>query len=177
MTDKEKQEIVQEVIKQLNAPVKMEMELMDGATAPFYAHPGDAGADLRANADVDIEPMKTVIIPTGFKANIPEGYEVTIRPRSGVNAKTPLRVAFGTIDCGYKGEFGVVMTNYSPLESKIVDCTIEDKHKFGTYHIKKGDRIAQIVLTKYFNMDLVQVDDISTIGSNRGGGFGSSGVK
>lgn len=177
MTKQEKQEIVEEVLKQLNSPIKMQIQLKDGAVAPFYAHIGDAGADLRANADIDIEPMKTVIIPTGFYAAIPEGYEITIRPRSGLNAKTPLRVALGTIDSGYRGEFGVVMTNYSPEKYATVDCTIDDKHKFGTYHIKKGDRIAQIVLTKYFTMDLVEVEDINKIGSNRGGGFGSSGVK
>ena len=121
--------------------------------------------------------MKTVIIPTGFKAAIPEGYEITIRPRSGLNAKTPLRVALGTIDSGYRGEFGVVMTNYSPEQYKDEICTIEDKHKFGTYHIKKGDRIAQFVLSKIAVMDLVPVEDITTIAGDRGGGFGHSGVK
>ena len=177
MTEQEKQEIVQAVLKELNKPVKMEMQLVDGTQAPHYANPTDAGADVRANADVVIEPMKTVIIPTGFKAAIPEGYEITIRPRSGLNAKTPLRVALGTIDSGYRGEFGVVMTNYSPEQYKDEICTIEDKHKFGTYHIKKGDRIAQFVLSKIAVMDLVPVEDITTIAGDRGGGFGHSGVK
>ena len=176
MTDLEKNEIADLVIKKLSK-VNMQVEIMDGATEPFYAHPHDAGMDLRAREDIDIAPMQTVIIPTGFKAAIPEGYEITIRPRSGLNAKTPLRVAFGTIDCGYRGEFGVVMTNYSPENYKDEHCTIEDKHKFGTYHIKKGDRIAQIVMTKYCEMTFDKVEDINAIAGDRGGGFGSSGVK
>lgn len=177
MTEQEKNEIVDAVIQKLFNKVELPVEIMEGASLPFYAHPGDAGMDLRANADIDIAPMQTVIIPTGFKAAIPEGCEIAIRPRSGLNAKTPLRVAYGTIDAGYRGEFGVVMTNYSPENYKDIDCTIEDKHKFGTYHIKKGDRIAQIVMGRFCEMDLKQVEDITTIEGNRGGGFGSSGVK
>lgn len=177
MTEKEVELIAQKVIEKLNQKVNMPVEIMDGATEPFYAHPNDAGMDLRAREDIVIAPMQTVIIPTGFKAAIPEGYEITIRPRSGLNAKTPLRVAYGTIDCGYRGEFGVVMTNYSPENYKDEVCTIEDKHKFGTYHIKKGDRIAQIVMSKYCEMNFERVEDINTIEGNRGGGFGSSGVK
>ena len=177
MTEQEKNEIIEAVLKRLNGKVEMKVEIMEGATAPFYAHAGDAGMDLRANADIDIAPMQTVIIPTGFKAAIPEGYEIAIRPRSGLDAKTPLRVAYGTIDCGYRGEFGVIMTNYSPENYKDIDCTIDDKHKFGTYHIKKGDRIAQIVMSRYAEMELVQIEDITKIEGNRGGGFGSSGTK
>ena len=177
MTIEEKNEIVQSVLAELSKPVTMPVQMINGASVPFYAHPGDAGMDLRANVDIDIAPGETKIIPTGFKAAIPSGYEVCIRPRSGLNAKTPLRVAYGTIDCGYRGEFGVVMTNYSPENYKDVDCTVDDKHKFGTYHIKKGDRIAQIVMSRYAEMDLVQVEDITTIEGNRGGGFGSSGTK
>jgi len=102
---------------------------------------------------------------------------VAIRPRSGLNAKTPLRVAYGTIDEGYRGEYGVVMTNYSPLHTKDQVWTIDDKNCFGTFHIRKGDRIAQIVMSRYVTMDLVQIDDIESVEGNRGGGFGSSGVK
>lgn len=177
MTVEEKQEIVKMVLEELSRPVKMPVQMIDGATLPFYAHVGDAGMDLRANVDLDIAPGETKIIPTGFKTAIPSGYEVAIRPRSGLNAKTPLRVAYGTIDEGYRGEWGVVMTNYSPLESKDSVWTIDDKGKFGTFHIRKGDRVAQIVMSRYVTMDLVEIDDIESIDGNRGGGFGSSGTK
>lgn len=177
MTHEEKQEIVKLVIEQLNKPVKMPVELVNGASMPFYAHPGDAGMDLRANEDIDLAPGETKIIKTGFKTAIPTGYEVAIRPRSGLNAKTPLRVAYGTIDEGYRGEYGVVMTNYSPLHTKDQVWTIDDKNCFGTFHIRKGDRIAQLVMSRYVTMDLVQIEDIESVEGNRGGGFGSSGTK
>jgi len=177
MTQEEKFEIVQMLLDELNKPVKMKCELTSGATLPFYAHPGDAGMDLRAVEDVDIAPGETKILKTGFKTAIPTGYEVAIRGRSGMNAKTPLRVAYGTIDEGYRGEYGVVMTNYSPADTKDQVWTIDDKGKFGTFHIRKGDRIAQIVMSRYVTMDLEQIDDIETVEGNRGGGFGSSGTK
>ena len=177
MTENEKKEIVDLLLAELAKPVKMPCQMIDGATVPFYAHSGDAGMDLRANADLDIAPGETKIIPTGFKAAIPSGYMVDIRPRSGLNAKTPLRVAYGTIDEGYRGEWGVVMTNYSPLDTAKDTWTIDDKGKFGTFHIRKGDRVAQIVMARYATMDLVEIEDIDTVDGNRGGGFGSSGTK
>ena len=177
MTQEEKLEIVKMVMEELNKPVEMKCELVDGATMPFYAHPGDAGMDLRANVDIDLAPGETKIIPTGFKTAIPSGFMVEIRPRSGLNAKTPLRVFFSPIDEGYRGEYGVIMTNYSPAHTKDQVWTIDDKGQFGTFHIRKGDRIAQIVMSRYVTMDLKQIDDIETVEGNRGGGFGSSGTK
>lgn len=170
-------EIRKIVREELLRPVKLPVELTDGASMPFYAHDGDAGMDLRSNQDIDIAPGETKIISTGFKTAIPTGYVVDIRPRSGLNAKTPLRVAYGTIDEGYRGEYGVVMTNYSPLDTKDQVWTIDDKNKVGTFHIRKGDRIAQIVMLRYYKMDLTQIDDITSCEGNRGGGFGSSGTK
>ena len=177
MTEQEKNEIVQQVLEELKKPVKMSCEIMEGATKPFYANPGDAGMDLRANADIEIAPMETKIVPTGFKVVIPEGFVVDIRPRSGLSAKTPLKVNLGTIDEGYRGEYGIIITNYSPVETATQHWTIDDKGKFGTFHIKKGDRIAQIVLSRYYKMDLVEIDSVESIAGNRGGGFGSSGMK
>ena len=177
MTNQEKNEIVQEVLAEIFKPVTLPCEIMEGATLPFYAHPGDAGMDLRANQDIILAPGETKIIPTGFKTVIPSGYEITIRGRSGLNAKTPLKVALGTIDEGYRGEYGVIMTNYSPANTKDNICTIDDKGAFGTFHIRKGDRIAQIVMSKYVTMNLQPVEDINAYEGDRGGGFGSSGVK
>lgn len=177
MTNEEKNEIVNLVLKELNKPVDMQCELVNGATMPFYANNGDAGMDLRANADVEIGPGETKIIPTGFKTVIPAGFVVDIRPRSGLNAKTPLRVAYGTIDEGYRGEYGIIMTNYSPKETANEHYTIDDKNKFGTFHIRKGDRIAQIVMLKYYKMNLQPIVDLDKVDGDRGGGFGSSGTK
>lgn len=176
MTQQKKEKIVEEVLKKLREPIKLPIQVLEGAHLPFYAHKGDAGLDLRANTDAIIKPMKTIIIPTGIKLAIPEGYEVQIRPRSGISAKTPLRVALGTIDSGYHNEIGIIITNYSPEGSK-EECTIEDKHKFGIYNIKKGDRIAQMVFTKYTVADLKLCEDIDIFETDRSGGFGTSGVK
>ena len=85
------------------------------AKLPSYAHDGDAGMDLYAAEDVIIEPGKSALVPIGIKMAIPYGYEVQIRPRSGVSLKTPLRIpnAPGTIDCGYRDEVNVIIYNDS----------------------------------------------------------------
>lgn len=152
----------------------------EGAVLPSYARSGDAGMDVCAAEEVTIKPGETVIIPTGLKMAIPEGYEIQVRPRSGISFKTPLRVSNspGTIDSGYRDELGIIMSNTSsvccnkeellPLDSK--------GNKMGTYKINKGDRVAQIVLQVVPRMKLTVVDSVKDIGTNRGGGFGSTGV-
>ena len=87
----------------------------EDAKLPSYAHDGDAGMDLYAAEDVIIEPGKSALVPVGIKMAIPYGYEVQIRPRSGVSLKTPLRIpnAPGTIDCGYRDEVNVIVYNDS----------------------------------------------------------------
>lgn len=131
---------------------------------PAYARLHDAGMDVRAAISVDLAPQETKIIPTGLKMAIPEGYEIQVRPRSGLSVKTPLRVsnAPGTIDAGYRDEIGIIMTNTS-LDTP--------------FHIEKGERVAQFVLGRVPRIQFILTDDVSTIGTNRGGGFGSSGVK
>src|SRR5690625_3792789 len=85
--------------------------LNDSATIPTKAHPTDSGFDLYASEDVIIEPGETAVVPTGIAVKLPEGYEAQVRPRSGVTAKTKLRVQIGTIDNGYAGEIGVIVDN------------------------------------------------------------------
>ena len=89
--------------------------LREDITLPFYANPYDAGMDVCAAEDVMIKPGETVIIPTGLKFAIPEGYEIQVRPRSGISYRTPLRISNspGTIDAGYRDELGIIMTNTS----------------------------------------------------------------
>jgi len=147
---------------------------------PFYANENDAGMDVCAAVDMLIKPGETVIVPTGLKVAIPAGYEIQIRPRSGISAKNPIRIPNtpGTIDAGYRDEVGVIMTNISD-ESYIDNgpFNIGDKgNNKGVYSIKKGDRIAQMVLQRVPTIKFIQVDDVGKIGTNRGGGFGSSGV-
>lgn len=134
----------------------------DDVILPTYANKYDAGMDIRSCVDITIKPNETVIVPTGLKFAIPEGYEIQVRPRSGLSYKTPLRIsnAPGTIDAGYRDEVGIIVTNISQTE---------------TIEIKKNDRIAQIVLQRVPEIVFREVDDVSKIGFNRGGGFGSTG--
>ena len=131
--------------------------------SPQYAREGDAGMDIRAAETVVIAPKKTVLIPTGLKVAIPDGYEIQVRPRSGLSLKTPLRVANspGTIDAGYRDEVCIIMQN-----------TSDDSE----FTIEKGDRVAQFVLQRVPRICFTPVESVKDIGENRGGGFGSTGV-
>lgn len=150
----------------------------EDAIIPTYANEGDSGMDVYAAEDVLIEPGQTVIVPTGIKLAVPVGYEIQVRPRSGISYKTPLRIANspGTIDSGYRGELGIIMTNTSEKSDYPLIEINSDGNKKGTYKIKKGDRIAQIVLQAVPRINFVKVDCVKDIGSDRGGGFGSTGV-
>lgn len=152
----------------------------DGIELPSYANLGDAGMDICAAEDVAIKPGETVIIPTGIKVAIPQGYEIQVRPRSGISFKNPLRIpnSPGTIDAGYREEVGVIMENIS--DEKYINegpYRIGDKgNKQGIYEIKKGDRVAQIVLQKVPSIKFVEVNSVKEIGNDRKGGFGSTGI-
>jgi len=132
------------------------------ARVPTYARPGDAGMDVYAVEDVIIEPGSTVVLRTGLKVAIPDGYELQIRPRSGLSLKTPLRLpnSPGTIDAGYRDEIGIIVHNTSASEP---------------YRVNKGDRIAQMVLQRVPAVEWQLTRSVAGIGEDRGGGFGSSG--
>lgn len=147
---------------------------------PEYKHQGDAGMDVRSIEDVIIKPMETKIIKTGLRVAIPEGYEIQVRPRSGLSSKTPLRISNspGTIDSGYRDEIGLIVTNTSTMNNTLKYTLKEKNNSNGTYIIKKGDRVAQLVLCKYATIDFEPINDnIENIGINRKSGFGKSGVK
>lgn len=134
-------------------------KIREDALLPEYAHPSDAGADIFAIEDISIAPHKTEIVKTGLKVAIPAGYEIQIRPRSGLSLKTSLRVANapGTIDSDYRGEVGVIIENTGNL----------------TQTIFKGDKIAQMVIAPV-PMIVWEVTD-SLDETERGeGGFGST---
>lgn len=154
---------------------------------PKYANPGDAGMDLFAVEYTEIGPEETVLIRTGIKLAIPEGYEIQIRPRSSVSSKTPLRIpnSPGTIDAGYRGEILVPIFNCRPcIDHKCPTYCLSDvlnfkalKNKSGIYVIEPGDKIAQMILSEVPRMELELVDDVTAWGYNRNGGFGSTGAR
>lgn len=135
------------------------------AQLPRYAHPGDAGADLYALEDTIIQPGQTKAVKTGLAMEIPEGWEVQIRPRSGWALKRQeysLPNAPGTIDCGYRAEVGVLIRNEAGNGELLA--------------IQQGDRIAQAVLARAYEAAWVEVEELSD--TDRGqGGFGSTGTR
>lgn len=147
---------------------------------PYYANLGDSGMDVRASEDVVIYPNQTAIVPTGLKVAIPDGYEIQVRPRSGLSFNTPLRVsnAPGTIDSLYRNEIGVIITNTSNTDSHIINLDLTSKgNVHGTYTIKKGDRVAQFVLQQVPEIIWKVVENVKCIEGDRCGGYGSSGIK
>ena len=158
----------------------------ENAKIPAYARIGDAGMDIFALEDIEIKPGETKLIPTGIKVAIPIGYELQVCPKSGRSLKTKLRVANtpGIIDSGYRDEIGVIIEN---IEPPIKDITYEfDSHgrpiitsiEHGrSFIIEKGSKFAQLVLSEVPTASFYEVDDVGKIGENRGGGFGSTGVK
>ena len=134
-------------------------KLNPNAIIPTYAHPTDAGADVSAVEETIVPAGETVLVHTGLKLAIPKGYEVQVRPRSGLSLKTGLRIAnsVGTLDSSYRGEVGIIITN-TDSES---------------YTIAAGDKIAQLLIAPTPMMDFVETTISDT--TDRGeGGFGSS---
>ena len=134
-----------------------------GAVMPRYATEGAAGADISAflDAPVTLRPGEYKAIPTGLYMEIPVGYEVQVRPRSGLALKHGITVlnAPGTIDSDYRGEIKVILMNLSDKD----------------FIIRDRDRIAQLVLSRYERAELQASDELSD--TERGcGGFGSTGV-
>ncbi len=157
--------------------------LREDVSIPQRAHLGDAGLDIAAAEDCYLEPGEAKAIPTGIALDIPLGYEVQVRPRSGLSLRTPLRLpnSPGTIDHGYRDELKIIMANQSchcMVKDPTACYTLEQANgQQGRYLIRKGERIAQLVVSKLCPVDLVEVQETTTSHDfNRGGGFGSSGV-
>ncbi|WP_413250723.1 dUTP diphosphatase [Sinomonas flava] len=151
---------VQDPVWEPTLDVQLRM-LDDGLEPPSYAHPGDAGADLRARADVTLGPGERALVPTGVSIALPFGYVALIHPRSGLATRHGLTVvnAPGTVDAGYRGEIAVTLLN-TDLAAPVA--------------LRRGDRIAQMVIQRVEHARFVPVDDLSA--SVRGeGGFGSTG--
>lgn len=139
-------------VRQLDAEIEL----------PQAQNRGDAGYDLRSAQDISIAPGERAIVPTGIAIAIPIGYGGFVQPRSGLAAKKGISVlnSPGLIDSGYRDELKVILINTDRNE---------------TFEIKRGDRIAQLVIQKYETVQWNVVEDLED--SERGtGGFGSTGV-
>ena len=131
-----------------------------GARLPERAHPGDAGLDLFAAADVDVPAGEARLVGTGLAVELPPGTEGQIRPRSGLALRHAVTVlnAPGTIDAGYRGEVGVLLVN----------------HGRRAFRVGRGMKVAQLVVTPVVDVEVVEADQLSE--TTRGGrGFGSTG--
>lgn len=143
--------------------IKVELKVLDpGLELPAYAQAGDAGADLRSRVDLTLEPGQRQLVPTGIALALPSGYVGLVHPRSGLAARHGITVvnAPGTVDSGYRGEIMVCLLNTDQQEP---------------FEIKRGDRIAQLVIQEYVQAQFVVVDELDS--TERGSaGFGSTGL-
>ena len=131
------------------------------AVLPAYAHPSDAGMDIRSVADMTVPARGRALVPTGLVVLLPPLYEAQVRPRSGLALKYGVTVlnSPGTIDAGYRGEVGVILVNLGQQP----------------FRIEKGMKIAQVVVSRVEQAEIVDVQE--TDETDRGsGGFGSTGV-
>jgi dUTP pyrophosphatase len=143
-------------------PITLKIVNKSANPLPSYATEGSAGMDLRANLAeaVTLQSLERTLIPTGLSIELPEGYEAQVRPRSGLAIKQGLTCLNtpGTIDTDYRGEIKVILINLSKEPQTI----------------QHGDRVAQMVITKFAKSDLIEVQYLSD--THRGeGGFGHTG--
>lgn len=143
--------------------MRLEFRRLDPtAPLPTYAREGDAGLDLRANAEATVGPGERALIPTGLAVAIPPGHAGLVLPRSGLASRRGLTLANapGLIDPGYRGEVQVAVVNLDPHEK---------------VEIRRGDRIAQLLLVPFVAVEPVAVDELPPTARGEGG-FGSSGT-
>ena len=143
-------------------PVNVLIQRLDpGLPVPARSHPGDAGLDLVAAADVDLAPGARAVVPTGVAIALPDGYAAFVHPRSGLAARHGVTIvnAPGTVDAGYRGEIRVTLLNTDPAQA---------------VRFQRGDRIAQLIIQRVATPVFHEVDSLP--GSARGeNGFGSTG--
>jgi dUTP pyrophosphatase len=146
----------------MSAPPRLLIKVLDpGIEMPSYAHPGDAGLDLRSALDLRLPPGHRQTVPTGIAIAVPEGFVAFVVPRSGLAARNGLGIVNspGTIDAGYRGEIKVIVINHDPAND---------------VHLARGDRIAQLVVVPVASVIVETVHDLPE--SQRGTeGLGSTG--
>ncbi|MBN2422403.1 dUTP diphosphatase [Candidatus Woesearchaeota archaeon] len=134
------------------------LKLQEDMTLPGYAHPGDAGIDLRSAEELTLKPGEFKIVKTGTKMAIPQGYVGLVWDKSGYAAKHGIHTLAGVIDSGYRGEIGIVMKNLGEEE----------------FHIAKDMKIAQLLIQPVVTANLIESDNLDETSRNEGG-FGSTG--
>ncbi|PGX31061.1 dUTP diphosphatase [Bacillus anthracis] len=146
--------------------LRVKIKRLKDVELPKYAKLGDAGFDLVTAEDTIIWPGETKVVQTGLAFEIPPGYELQVRPRSGMTRNTKLRVILGTVDSGYRGEVGVLVDNIEIPKAANMQAHV----------IEKGTRIAQGVIAPVVTAHFEEADELSD--SERGtNGYGSTGVK
>lgn len=152
----------EKLVQGAGTPLKVQIKMLDdGLEPPSYAHPGDAGADLRSRIDFTLAPGERRLVPTGVALALPHGYAAFVHPRSGLATKHGISIvnAPGTVDAGYRGEISVTLINTDTA---------------APVSLRRGDRIAQLVIQRVEIAEFVPVDELPD--SVRGtGGFGSTG--
>ncbi|SRR5712692_5160650 len=142
--------------------IELRIKLLDdGLPMPRYQHDGDAGLDLPSRVDLVIEPGERAMVPTGIAVAIPPGYAGFVLPRSGLASRHGIALVNspGLVDSGYRGEMSIVMINTDKREP---------------FHIKRGDRIAQLVIQRVEEVSIIRVEELDE--TSRGtSGFGSTG--
>lgn len=143
--------------------MKVKIINKSGNPLPSYETDHSAGLDIRADLreTMELEPLDRILIPTGLYIELPKGYEAQIRPRSGLAIKKGISVLNtpGTIDADYRGEIKIILVNLS-------------KEKF---RVQNGDRIAQMIISRHEQAELIEVDNLNQ--TTRGaGGFGHTGT-
>ncbi|MFF9159957.1 dUTP diphosphatase [Streptomyces longwoodensis] len=144
------------------APLEVLLRRVDpDVPLPAYAHPGDAGADLRTTEACELDPGERAVLPTGVSIALPEGYAAFVHPRSGLAARCGVALvnAPGTVDAGYRGEIKVIVVNLDPRE---------------TVRFERFDRIAQLVVQQVERVRFRQVAELPD-SARAEGGFGSTG--
>lgn len=181
-------------IEPTGVPVVGFKRLKPDAVLPNKAHDDDSGFDLYAVEDVIIEPGATKIVPTGIAVKLPPGMEGQVRPKSGITIKTKLRVQLGTVDNGYTGDVGVIVDNTKPHNEYVeptnylaylingergrADTVNGGKHvNRGTYLIRKGDKIAQLVVQNLPKVKPEEIEGDLDETARGAGGYGSTGVR
>lgn len=135
-------------------------KLDERAIIPSYAHESDSGMDVRAVEDGTVNAQNRLFVHTAIAAVIPEGYELQVRPRSGLSRDHGVMPAFGTIDEGYRGEIGITLMN----------------HSMADYRFKAGDKIAQLVLAPVVHAQIEETTDDLGETDRGAAGFGSTGA-
>lgn len=148
------------ILKMPLDPCEIKIKILPNGKMPEIKHDGDAGYDCyaRLSEPVIIQPGKVAVIPLGFCLELPRKWYADVRPRSGLTAKEHVVAQLGLIDEPYRNELGGIISNLSESE----------------FTVQNGDRICQIMCKKLDSYRFIEVDSLST--TNRGKGFGSSGI-